>query len=140
MKLRCLFLKTILQQDEKSQLYRFFLLQKKYPIKGDWVSSCLKDLSNLEISESLEEIKIMSRNKFKNLVKSRIQIKALEYLQTKRGSKGEEIEYKNLEMSEFLLPFNSNLNIEEKQKLFEIRIKSACFMGKSSHKDIFIYF
>ena len=121
MKLRCLFLKTILQQDEQSQLYRFFLLQKKYPIKGDWVSTCFKDLLYLEISETLEEIKIMPRNKFKNLVKNRIQIKALEYLQTKRGSKGEEIEYKNLEMSEFLLPFNSELNIEEKQKLFEIR-------------------
>ena len=39
---------------------------------------------------------------------------ALEYLNKKRGSKGQEIIFKNLEMSEYLMPFNSRLNIEDK--------------------------
>ena len=43
------------------------------------------------------------------------------YLQSKRGSKGREIKYTILEMSEYLLPCNSKLNIEEKQNLFSIR-------------------
>ena len=61
-----------------------------------------------------------SRKEFQNLIKSRIQIKASEYLQTKRGSKGKYIKFTNLEMSECIMPFNSEFNIEEK-KIFEFR-------------------
>ena len=120
-KMRCLFLKQILKQDEKSQIFKFFSIQLNNPIKGDWVSSCLKDLSDLEIDKSIEEIKNMKRNEYKNIIKHSIEKKALEYLQSKRGSKGLEIKYTTLEMSEYLLPFNSKLNIDEKRKLFEIR-------------------
>ena len=35
--------------------------------------------------------------------------------------KGHEIEYKALEMSEYLLPINTILNIKEKRKMFTIR-------------------
>ena len=120
-KMRCLFLKKILEEGKNSQIYRFFELQLKNPIKGDWVSTCLKDLLELEIKETIEEIENMSAYNFKNLIKSKIEIKALEYLQRKRGSKGKEIKYTKLEMSEYLLPFNSKLNIEEKRRMFEIR-------------------
>ena len=57
-----------------------------------------------------------SRKEFQNLIKSRIQIKASEYLQTKRGSKGKYIKFTNLEMSECIMPFNSEFNIEEEKK------------------------
>ena len=120
-KMRCLFLKKILKEKKSSQIYRFFELQLKNPIKGDWVSTCLNDLSELEIKETLEEINEMSAYRFKKLLKSKIEIKALEYLQRKRGSKGKEIRYTKLEMSEYLLPFNSKLNIEKKRRLFEIK-------------------
>ena len=63
----------------------------------------------------------MKKNEYKNMLKRSVEKKAFEYLQLKRGTKGNEIEYKNLEMSEFLLPSNSKLNINEKRKLFEIR-------------------
>ena len=106
---------------QKQSDIQVFELQLKNPVKGDWVSTCLTALVELEIKETLEEIKSMSAYKFKNLVKSKIEIKALVYLLTKRGSKGQEIEYTRLEMSEYLLPFNSKLNIEEKRRLFEIR-------------------
>ena len=128
-KMRCFFLKQILQEDYNSQVYRFFKLQENHPIKGDWVSTCLRDLAELRISESIEEIKNMPRKIFKNLIKSRILENALEYLNRKRGSKGQDIEYKTLEMSEYLMAFNSTLNIEDKRKMFEIRnemIKIPC--------------
>ena len=66
----------------------------------------------------------MSVFRFKNLLKRKLEIKALDYLLRKRGSKGQEIDYTTLEMSEFLTPFNSKLNIEEKSRLFEIRDRS----------------
>ena len=76
-KMRCLFLKQILEQNENSQIYKFFQLQLKNPVKSDWVSTCLSDLSKLEIKETLEEIKNMSRIRFKNIVKNRILVNAL---------------------------------------------------------------
>ena len=119
-KMRCLFLKQILQQNEHSQLYKFFKLQQNHPVKGDWVTTILKDLSELEIFETFDEIRKMPRNKFKKLIKDRIQVKALEYLLAKQGSKGKEIKFTTLEMSEYLLPY-SILNIEDKRKMFALR-------------------
>ena len=63
----------------------------------------------------------MSRNEFQNLIKRRREINALEYLHNKRGSKGNEIEFTSLQMSEYLLPYNSMMNIEEKRELFALR-------------------
>merc|ERR1712115_312881 len=97
------------------------MLQLNNPLKGDWVTTCLKDLAELEINYSFEEIRNMTKHKFKNIIKSKIEERAFEYLKLKRGKKGKEIEYKSLEMSEYLLPINSNLNITEKRKLFEMR-------------------
>ena len=77
----------------------------------------------------------MPRKKFKNLIKRRIQVKALEYLHTKRGSKGKDIEFTNLEMSEYLMPFNSDLNIEEKRKLFEFRNRMTKIPSNFGKKD-----
>ena len=72
-------------------------------------------------SETLNEIKQMPRIKFKNLIKIRIERNALEYLQNKRGSKGKEIEFTLLSMSEYLLPYNSIMSIEENREMFAIR-------------------
>ena len=77
----------------------------------------------------------MSAYRFKKLLKSKIEIKALEYLQRKRGSKGKEIRYTKLEMSEYLLPFNSKLNIEEKRRLFEIRNRMSKIASNFGNKE-----
>ena len=121
MKKRCLFLKYILNQNENSQIFQFSKLHLEHPTKCDWVSKCLNDLSELRILETLDKIKQMSRNEFKNLIKRRIEINALEYLHNKRGSKGNEIEFTSLQMSEYLLPYNSMMTIEEKRELFALR-------------------
>ena len=71
-KMRCLFLEQILEGNEESQIYKFLKLQQNNPTKGDWVSTCLKDLANLKISELIEEIKKMSKNELKKLIKNRI--------------------------------------------------------------------
>ena len=73
-------MKYILQQSEDSLIFKFFHLQLQSPTKGDWALTCLSDLKNLEISESLEEIKHMTKHKFKNLLKSRIAVNAMKYL------------------------------------------------------------
>ena len=64
-KYRLLFLKSILDEDENSRVVKFFKLQLEQPCKGDWVSNCKRDLKELEISESFDGIKNMSKQKYK---------------------------------------------------------------------------
>ena len=72
----------------RANFISFFKFQQNNPNKGDWVSTVIRDLSDLKIFETFEEIRAMTRNNFRNLIKNRIQTEALLYLQTKRGSKG----------------------------------------------------
>ena len=51
----------------------------------------------------------------KNLLKQRIKENALSYLINMQGSKGKEISYNEIQMKDYLLPFN-NLTIPEKKK------------------------
>ena len=55
------------------------------------------------------------------MLKMKIKENALEYLLGKKGSKGSEIDYSELEMANYLLPLNDKLKIEEEQRLFAIR-------------------
>ena len=75
----------------------------------------------LGIQLTLEEIRALSRNGFKELVKKSIKEKAFQYLLGKRGSKGKEILYQNLKMADYLLPNNQPISISEKQYIFAIR-------------------
>ena len=120
-KMRLLYLKYILEENEESLLRKFLELQMEEPIKGDWASTCFQDLQQLEISESLDEIKRMSKSKFTNMLKSRLRVNALKYLIEKQKSKGKEISYSELKMADYLLPYNSELTILEKQQVFRIR-------------------
>ena len=60
---RLLFLKTILEEKEDSTIQRFLMLQFENPSKGDWASSCMQDLKDLEINLSLKEIRVISKYK-----------------------------------------------------------------------------
>ena len=52
-----------------------------------------------------------------------MKISAIQYLKGKQGFKGQEKDYSCNEMSEYLLPTNKNLTIDEKRRLFGIRNK-----------------
>ena len=119
---RLLFLQNILKEKPESMIYKFVKLQFENPKKGDWASSCVEALKYLNINISIEEIKCMRKNQFQNILKKSTNEKALEYLLERRGTKGKEIIYSRLKMSEYLLPRkNENLSITEKQYIFAIR-------------------
>ena len=122
-RMRLLYLKYILHEKQTSLLHRFFTLQLEQPTKGDWVSTCLNDLKELKISQTFDEIKLISKNQFNKLLKERLKENAFKYLINKQGSKGSEIIYSDLSMSEYLLPTNSELTIEEKQRLFAVKTR-----------------
>ena len=62
----------------------------------------------------------MTKYRFTSLIKERIKENALNYLKEKQKKKGSKIEYKNLDMAEYLQP-NCEIYDREKEKLFEIR-------------------
>ena len=123
MKSRLLFLKSILNEKENSRIFQFVMLQLENCKRGDWILTCINDLKYLEIKESIEEIKSMKTNKFKNIIKQKIKEKSFEYLLKKRKRKGNEIIYSELQMADYLLPNENINNIEDQRYLFAIRNK-----------------
>ena len=123
-KLRLFFLKYILNQEDKSLISKFLHLQLENPKRGDWVSSCVENLEDLDIQLSFSEIKNMSLSKYTSLVKRKCEESAYTYLMKKRGKKGKEINYPAIQMSDYLLP-NDELSIEEQRQIFEMRNKMS---------------
>ena len=70
---------------------------------------------------TLEEIRLMTEKKFKNIVRQKSKECAFRYLMKGRGRKGKEIEYDKIEMAEYLQPMNKELTIENRRRIFEIR-------------------
>ena len=114
MKMKIMFLKDILNESNESLIRKFYELQVKKPTKGDWASICVKDLNQLGLNLSTEEIRNMKRKQFKNMLKEKIDELAFNYLIEKRGKKGSEIKFFSLRMSDYLLPSTSGLTISEK--------------------------
>ena len=109
-----------MNQNSESLLSRFLQIQIEKPTKFDWVSTCFKDLKKLKLDISFEDIKNLPNNQFKNMIRKKCKELALEYLLNKRGSKGKEIIYNEIQTAEYLLP-NEDLNIEEQRTIFSIR-------------------
>ena len=62
MKVRIMFLKDILNENEGSLIRKFYGIQVRKPPKGDWASTCAAHLKQLKINLSTEEIRNMKRN------------------------------------------------------------------------------
>ena len=119
-KMRLLYLKYILEEDDESSLSKFFQLQLEFPTKGDWASTCLKDLEELRIEKSLEDIKLMGKRQFKKILIENGRENAFKYLISKKGSKGKENDESELCMADYLVP-STILTISEKQQLFAMK-------------------
>ena len=79
------------------------------------------------------------------LINEAIEIKTLEYLLKLRGSKGSEIEYKEIKMADYLMPNEENLTISDKRYIFAIRNRMIQIpnnfptKNKKTRKKIVIY-
>ena len=102
--------------------------------RGDWATTVLDDLKELRFYISLDDLKLMSENMFKNILNRRIKENALKYLTGRQKSKGKPIKYTEIQMAEYLLPKNSKLTISQKQQMFSVKNRmieiSENFHGK----------
>ena len=78
----------------------------------------------------------MPLSKLKNLVRRQVKKAALKYLTGKQRSNGGDMVYTKLQMAEYLLPSRTELSIETKQKIFEVRNKMVKIPANfsSNHK------
>ena len=71
------------KKEQRRELVKaVFHARKEFPSrkKDDWVSEVQGDLKSCNINYSDEEIKIMSKNKFKMIVREAIDLKVMSYL------------------------------------------------------------
>ena len=115
-------------------LYKFFQAQVSNPIKNDWASSVKKDLEDLDIEMTFDQVKSMSKDAFKELVKRQVKIKALEFLKNIQSthSKSSNLSYTEITLQEYLKPENSMTN---KEKAFAFAARSHMIDVKRNFKS-----
>ena len=106
---------------------KFFLAQWENPVAFDWTLEVKKNLSEFGLSTDLEEIKRMSKNSFKNLVKKHAKCyEFLRLLKIKESkSKMKNLLYTEFKLQDYLLL--RNMNISEAKAHFKFRVRMAPF-------------
>ena len=102
---RIMFLYYLLQQKTDEMLWRFFHVQWNHPSRNDWVLTVREDLRDLGITLNLDEIKSMSKEAFKELVKQKCSKLAFSNLLKLKSShsKLKNLSYDNLAMQPYLV-------------------------------------
>ena len=121
---RIMFLQYILKQEEDSLIYQVLEAQYKNPTKNDWILEVLENLQDFNIEQPFEEIMNMSKDKFKSIVTTASEKKALEYLNKvkMKHSKVRHIKHKSLELQCYLEPENVN-SVQDSKFTFLIRTR-----------------
>ena len=116
------FLWYILNENADTLINKFFKAQLNNPVRGDWVSRVKLDLNDLKIDLNLDDIQSKSKNEFKEIVKTKVKIKAFEYLTAiqQSHSKSKNIVYNKFDLQDYLKPL-CKLTIKEKQFTFAAR-------------------
>ena len=128
------YLNHILKQGEES-LERIFLecqLETRKP--KDWATQIIKDLSDFQIEQSMDEIKTFKEKAWKTFVKQKSTNYTINYLNSKVGSKRRN--YKELRLFKLLISQNENTLIET--ALFIARIQAHMIETvKTKYKEVY---
>ena len=119
-----MFLWHILSREEDELIHRVYITQKNSQNTGDWVKLVETDKNELQIDLTDKEIQGVSKEMFRNYVKSKVKIKHLKNLNDlkKIHSKSKYLDCTKLETSEYLK--SSRFTTKKKQLLFKLRSKT----------------
>ena len=121
---RIIYLQHILKQkNQDTLLYRFFKAQMDNPTKNDWVTGVIQDLELMKINIELIDIENFSEEKFQNICKMKVKLKAFEYLNNKikQRQNFSNTKYEHLTMATYLQE-DMGYSVREKQNLFQCRM------------------
>jgi hypothetical protein len=115
-----------MKQKDTSLIKNFFLTQMMSPKKKDWGNTIIEDLKHLEIQLSYKEIEHIPIETYKNMIKTKVKYRSLEYLLSKRNirnGKGIELSYEKLIMQNYLLSEDMDISNEERKCIFQMSTK-----------------
>ena len=121
---RLLYLWHILHLQKNELVARIYSSQKLSPKRGDWVNLVENDKNKLGLSCDESEIAQMSKNKFKNIVKNKVELLALSELRLikNKHSKSLNIQSEKLQIASYLI--DHRLTRTEQQLLFRLRTRT----------------
>ena len=115
------YLHNIISKDDNELIKRVFEAQKQQTTKGDWIELIKGDFQLIEEQFNEDNIKAMSKNKFKRYIKEKIRKAAFKYLTRLQSShsKIKHIKYESLKIQPYIL--SKNLTDNEVNNLFALR-------------------
>ena len=133
---RLTFLRYILSRKEDDLLLKFFMAQMREPSKNDWCQTVKDDLQEFQIELNFDQIKSLSKLKWKKIVQKAMRTKAFDDLIEKQTNylKGEDLSYGKLEIRTYLL--SKNINTSQKNLIFKIRTNMINVKSNYSHSYI----
>ena len=69
---RLLYLHTILNRHESELIRKIYIAMKEDPLKDDWIHLVQKDIKDIDLNLSDNQIEAMSKYKFKKLIKNKV--------------------------------------------------------------------
>ena len=137
---RLVYLQYILKEDPNSLISRFFHAQDSQALKNDWALTCRKDMNELELKLTHEEIRKMSTQKFKSLVRNATNKLALNFLLAEKNklSKVLHIQFTELKSQAYLLPQKISLKLakfiyQARSRMLEVKTN----YGNRNHINLF---
>ena len=123
-KRRLMYLHHILKRKDDELIHKFYKAQKLKPSKNDWVVTIEEDKKYLDIKMEDNDIRKLSKYKFKQILNEKIKEHSFKFLIKKKEShsKTENLIYDKLEIQSYLKS-DSKLSNEQKQLLFKFRTR-----------------
>ena len=119
---RLLYYWHLIHLEDKELLSKFYMAQKLKPGRNDWVMTLQKDMEEIGLKISEEEVKNISLEKFKNMVQCKVKICVKKSFLKKQGSKTEHLKFEISTPSKYL--FSKVLKKDEIQTLFKLRTRT----------------
>ena len=149
MKRKLAFLQYILLQDKGSMIYQVLKATIEDASKNDFVQTCKKYMSELDINISFEQIASMSKPAFKKLLKEKAKLAAFKYLMQEKSKQSKilSINYSKLEIQEYLLRGDRTVSVPkfifktldlklQKKGKYEDLLCSGCHENEESGNEI----
>ena len=136
MKKRILYLNYLLNEDVNSLVYKFLKAQLTKNLPGDWVNLVDKDIKELDISLSYEDIKNTNKKELSEFLNEKIENKALEYLLTmkEKHSKMNPLNYTRIQTQEYL---TSSAGFNKSLRNFAIQARGSMLDLKANFKSAY---
>ena len=135
---RLSYLHHILTREKYELISKVFYAQKRKPVKDDWAETVKKDMDEIQLNLSEENIKTMKKNKFKEHLKKKINQAAFNDLLKRKDShsKVDHINFKNFEAQAYIKSYK--FKTVDKQLLFKLRTRMTNVKAnfKTMHENI----